>query len=121
MPAFLLVNLFWPFGLFVYASVVALSSYPAEGIVTPADRRAAIRSASMVAVSLLIAATTVFPTYFIVGPLAAGYMSHDTTPWSEAPAGVLLVLAAVLVWPATARATARSASDLVSPAEEALF
>lgn len=121
LTALLIVHLFWPLALVVYASGVALWTYPTERIVTPAERLTAARSASMVMTSLLIAGTTALPTYFFIAPIAAGYMSHDTTPWSEAPAGVLLVLAAVLVWPATARVMARPASDLMSPAEEALF
>jgi hypothetical protein len=37
------------------------------------------------------------------GPLLLGYMSHDSTPWTEIMTGTLLVAAAGAVWPATAR------------------
>ena len=44
------------------------------------------------------------------GPLLVGYMSHDSTPWTGAVTGALLVAAACVVWPATARSQQPSAA-----------
>ena len=37
----------------------------------------------------------------LVAPTLLGYVSHDTTPWTEAVTGGLLLLAALAAWPAT--------------------
>lgn len=105
--AFYVVGVLWPIALVVCA-LAAAGGYSTTGSPpAPGDRRPGTRFVSMMVTALLIAATTVFPTYFLVGPIAAGYVSHDTAPWTEAPSGVFLVLAAIVVWPATTRITPR--------------
>ncbi|GIG38752.1 hypothetical protein [Cellulomonas phragmiteti] len=66
----------------------------------------------------LIASTPV-PAW-LLGLMVAGYVSHDTAPWSEAGIAVPLVVAGVLVWkvsprprPEIADAHARPAADPV--------
>lgn len=97
----------WPTALIIAAVIAAGGSLPTGWPEASEDRSSTVRSVSTVVTALLIAATTVLPTYFLVGPIAAGYVSHDTAPWSEAPAGALLVLAAIVMWPATRSVTAR--------------
>lgn len=105
----------WPIALILAAVIAAGASIPTGWPEASVDRPSIARSVSTVVTALLVAATTVLPTYFLVGPIAAGYVSHDTAPWSEAPAGVLLVLAAIVVWPATARVTARKSTQGAQP------
>ncbi|NPC97813.1 hypothetical protein [Nocardioides sp. zg-DK7169] len=38
---------------------------------------------------------------YLLAPLVVAYSSHDTTPWTGAAGGVLLLVAALVVWPAT--------------------
>ncbi len=49
-------------------------------------------------VVVLVGTTPVPQVFFAVGIL--GYASYDTSPWSEATLGVLLLVAAVALWPA---------------------
>jgi len=54
----------------------------------------------------------------LIAPVLLGYVSHDTTPWTEAVSGGLLVLAAVAAWPATGprrRATPRPSTGTQPP------
>jgi hypothetical protein len=37
----------------------------------------------------------------VLAPMLVGYRSHDSTPWTEAVTGLLLVTAGCAVWPAT--------------------
>jgi hypothetical protein len=53
------------------------------------------------AVTLMLASPGAL--FILVGPMVVNYVSHDTTPWTEAVGGCLLVLAAALVWPAVLR------------------
>ena len=106
LTALIVVGVLWPTALIVSAVIAAGGYSPAGRQDASEDRRSAAQSVSTVVVALLIAATTVLPTYFVVGPIAPGYLSYDTAPWSEAPASVLLVLAAIVMWPAATRITA---------------
>jgi hypothetical protein len=115
LTAIIVTGLLWPTALTIYAAIAAGGYGPAGWPETSEDQRSIARSVSTVVVALLIAATTVLPTYFVVGPIAAGYVSHDTAPWTEAPAGVLLVLAAIVMWPATTRITARKSTRDLQP------
>ena len=57
-----------------------------------------------VAVAVLLALSTPVPVLLLLGPIAAGYTSYDTVPWTEATAAPLLLVAALLVgWPARLR------------------
>ncbi|WP_328531740.1 hypothetical protein OG984_11670 [Nocardioides sp. NBC_00368] len=115
LTALIVVGVLWPTVLIISA-VIAASGYGPDGWPEAAeDRPSTARSVSTVVTVLLIAATTVLPTYFVVGPIAAAYVSHDTAPWSEAPAGVLLVLAAIVMWPATTRITDRKPTSDLQP------
>ena len=53
-----------------------------------------------VVVTVLIAMATPLAEV-IFAPMLVGYMSHDSTPWTGAVTGVLLVTAGCAVWPAT--------------------
>lgn len=108
-------GMLWPTALIIAALIAAGGSIPTGWPEASEDRPPTVRSVSTVVTALLIAATTVLPTYFLVGPIAAGYVSHDTAPWSEAPAGALLVLAAIVMWPATTRVTARRSTKGAQP------
>ncbi|MER7607523.1 hypothetical protein [Nocardioides sp. NPDC127503] len=110
LTALIVVGVLWPTALTIAAAIAAGGYIPTEWPEASEDRPSIARSVSMVVTALLIAATTVLPTYFLVGPIAAGHVSHDTAPWSEAPAGALLVLAAIVMWPATTRVTARKST-----------
>jgi len=57
---------------------------------------------------------------FFVGSVLAGYMSHDTTPWSGAAAGIALLVAGLAAWPATGGALARHQHGEVGVAGTAL-
>ena len=46
----------------------------------------------------------------LLGPLAVGYVSHDTAPWSDAVIAVPLAVAALLVWKVPRATRARSAA-----------
>lgn len=110
LTAIIVVGVLWPTALIVATAIAAGGRIPAGWPEASEERPSAARSVSTVVTALLIAATTVLPTYFLVGPIAAGYVSHDTAPWTEAPAGALLVLAAIVMWPATTRITARTST-----------
>ncbi|MBG6097562.1 hypothetical protein [Nocardioides luteus] len=115
LTALIVLGVLWPSALIISA-LIATSGYSPDGWPEASeDRPSTARSVSTVVMVLLIAATTVLPTYFVVGPIAAGYVSHDTAPWSEAPAGVLLVLAAIVMWPATTRVAARKSTRDLQP------
>lgn len=61
------------------------------------------------AVVVLVSASTPFGEFFFASALL-GYLSYDTTPWSEAVSGVCLVAAGLALWPAIrARPAARIA------------
>lgn len=47
---------------------------------------------------VLLVLSTPLATFLLVEPLAMGYMSYDTAPWTEAWSGVLMVLAAPALW-----------------------
>lgn len=115
LTALIVVGVLWPTALIIAAVIAAGGSIPTGWPEASEDRPSTARSVSTVVTALLIAATTVLPTYFLVGPIAAGYVSHDTAPWSEAPAGALLVLAAIVMWPATTRITARKSTRGAQP------
>lgn len=53
--------------------------------------------------------------FILVGPAVVNYVSHDTTPWTEAVGGCLLVLAAALVWPAVLRPERRRSRGAAHP------
>ncbi|MCC2334250.1 hypothetical protein [Cellulomonas wangsupingiae] len=46
----------------------------------------------------------------LLGPLAVGYVSHDTAPWSDAVIAVPLAVAALLVWKVPRATRPRSAA-----------
>jgi hypothetical protein len=86
--AFLVWAVAWPAALTAYAVF--------------APRHAGRRRA--VAVAVLLALSTPVPVLLLLGPIAAGYTSYDTVPWTEATAAPFLLVAAALVaWPATTR------------------
>ncbi|MFD4323841.1 hypothetical protein ACFWQC_04350 [Nocardioides sp. NPDC058538] len=115
LTALIVVNVLWPTALIIATAIAAGGYIPTGRPEASEDRPSTARPASMVVTALLIAATTVLPTYFLVGPIAAGYVSHDTAPWTEAPAGALLVLAAIVMWPATTRVTDRKSTNGAQP------
>ncbi|MDN5796223.1 MAG: hypothetical protein L0H79_10805 [Intrasporangium sp.] len=53
----------------------------------------------LAALALLLASTPILE--FTLYPLLIGYVSHDTTPWSEALFGLFLIAAAVALWVGT--------------------
>ena len=55
---------------------------------------------------LLLAGTTLLQLWVV--PVVLGYMSYDHTPWADAVSGGLMLCAALVVWPATVSAPARS-------------
>lgn len=59
---------------------------------------------------VLLTASTPLSQAFLA-PAATGYLSHDTTPWSEAWGGGCLLLAALAVWPAAYRRRRRPATE----------
>ncbi|MER7560520.1 hypothetical protein ABTZ46_26485 [Nocardioides sp. NPDC126508] len=115
LTALIVIGVLWPTALILSAAIAPGGDSQAGSPEASEDQRSTARSVSRVVVALLIASTTVLPTYFVVGPIAAGYVSHDTAPWTEAPAGVLLVLAAIVMWPATVRIAARTPTRALQP------
>ncbi|TIC89111.1 hypothetical protein E8D34_00985 [Nocardioides sp. GY 10113] len=77
---YLACGVFWP------AALVWLAA------TRPRPRAAALTTA------VLVALATPIPALLVLGPLAAGYTSYDTAPWSEAGAAPVLLAAAVAVW-----------------------
>ena len=87
--------LVWSFGLpLALAAAVAFSI----------DGRTPRRTTRWrVAVAVLVSAATPL-VEVMFGPLLVGYWSHDSTPWTGAVSGALLVVAACAAWPATSGA-----------------
>jgi hypothetical protein len=61
----------------------------------------------LVFLALLLASTPL--ASLVVAPAVTGYVSHDTTPWTEGVSGAFLLAAAVALWPATRPVTPASA------------
>jgi hypothetical protein len=95
----ILVGLGWP--LFLIVAIVVVLADPYLGI-----WRAAA-GWRLVFLLLLLASTPL--AQVVVAPMAVGYMSYDTAPWSDAVCGGLLLFAALTVWPAAAPRIARVA------------
>ena len=90
-----------PAGLAVW-SLIDLTREPGPGV-----RGTRWRGALTAA---LVAATPV--PQVVLGPMTVGYVSHDTSPWSDAAMAVPLAVAAVLVWKVAPRAgTPRPRTD----------
>ncbi len=62
-------------------------------------------------VAVLVSASTPLGEFFLA-PALLGYVSYDTTPWSEAVSGAFLVAAGLALWPAT---RSRSAAQVAVP------
>ncbi|MFC7495487.1 MULTISPECIES: hypothetical protein [unclassified Nocardioides] len=75
--AFVVWAVAWPGALMVFA---ALAPGRPHGIVLAA----------------LVGLSTPVPVVLAAGPIAAGYVSHDTAPWTEATAAPLLLVAAIV-------------------------
>ncbi len=104
------VPLTWPAVLvWSFAVPVVLVLWVAAVLQSDPDRR----TAWGLALAVVLVASTPLPVLLVLGPIAVDYVSHDTTPWSEAVMAAPLVLAALLVWPATATARARSVENRV--------
>jgi hypothetical protein len=56
-----------------------------------------VRRARALPVAVLLGLATPIPALLLVGPIAAGYTSYDTAPWTEAASAPLLLAAAVAV------------------------
>jgi hypothetical protein len=84
--------LIWSFGLPVALAMAAVTSRD--------DHTAQRTTRWRVGITVLIAMATPLGEAMFA-PLLVGYMSHDSTPWTGAVTGVLLVTAGFAVWPAT--------------------
>ncbi|MBD3925053.1 hypothetical protein IEZ26_10510 [Nocardioides cavernae] len=84
--------LVWSFGLPIALALAAATSRD--------DHTARRTTRWRVVVTVLIAMATPLAE-LIFAPILLGYMSHDSTPWTGAVTGALLVAAGCAVWPAT--------------------
>ena len=84
--------LVWSFGLPVALAMAAATSRD--------DHTPQRTTRWRVVITVLVAMATPLAE-FVFGPMLVGYRSHDSTPWTEAVTGVLLVTAGCAVWPAT--------------------
>jgi len=84
--------LVWSFGLPIALVVAATTSRDGH----TAQRTTRWR----VVITVLIAMATPLAEVMFA-PMLVGYMSHDSTPWTGAVTGALLVTAGCAVWPAT--------------------
>jgi hypothetical protein len=82
----------WSFGLPLVLAAAAATSRD--------DHTAQWTTRWRVVVSVLIAIATPLGEVMFA-PILIGYLSHDSTPWTGAVTGALLVTAGCAVWPAT--------------------
>ncbi len=89
--------------MFVVASTPEPGDEPRPGIGWP-----------LTLVGLL--ASSILLVQLLIAPIVLAYTSYDTTPWTEAVDGAVLLLAALAVWPATV-VRADAGRVYVAPAE----
>ena len=83
--------LVWSFGLPIALAMAAATSR---------DHTAQRTTRWRVVITVLIAMATPLAE-LLFAPMLVGYRSHDSTPWTDAVTGLLLVTAGFAVWPAT--------------------
>lgn len=94
--------LVWSLGLPIALAMAAAASRD--------DHTAQRTTRWRVVITVLIAMATPLAEV-IFAPILVGYMSHDSTPWTGAVTGVLLVTAGFAVWPATSAPRRPSAAQ----------
>ncbi len=97
--------LVWSFGLPLALGMAAATSRD--------DHTAQRTTRWRVVITVLVAMSTPLAEV-ILTPMLLGYLSHDSTPWTGAVTGVLLVAAGCAVWPATPGPQRPSAAPRVS-------
>ncbi|MQW76714.1 hypothetical protein GHK92_12580 [Nocardioides sp. dk4132] len=107
-------------GPLVLAAVVAASLVPGALRRGPASRLQQRARLLLAVLVVLCGPLGQVAVGLLIAPVLLGYVSHDTTPWTEAVNGGLLVLAALAAWPATGRRRRRTTTSAATEREPSL-